>query len=63
MKKFITLTLQALNIPLNDIYISEKIKLDEKYLWTKERIVEAIKKDASYLQHQAQRNYHSSIRR
>lgn len=63
IKKFISITLETLDVPLTRMYISEKIKLIEKDIWTKERIVETIKKEASYLQSEARRNYRSSFRR
>lgn len=63
IKKFIVLTLESLEIPLTKIYVGEKTTLTEKDVWTKERIVEEIKKDASYLQSEARRNYYSSFKR
>ena len=52
MKKFIAVTLEIFEIPLTNLYV-----------WTKERIVKAVKDDAEYLQGEAQRNYGSSLRR
>ena len=63
MKRFIALTLETFEVPLTNMYISEKICLEEKDVWTKERIVETIKKDSSYLKSEARRNYRSSFRR
>lgn len=63
MKKFIVLTLQALKVPLTNLYVVGEKSLDENDIWTKERIVETVKKDASYLQSEARRNYRSSFRR
>lgn len=63
MKKFIAVTLEIFEIPLTNLYISGTIDLSEKDVWTKERIVKAVKDDAEYLQGEAQRNYGSSLRR
>lgn len=63
MKKFITLTLESLEVPLTYMYVCGKKELSEKDVWTKERIVEEIKKDATYLQNEAKRNYRSYYRR
>ncbi len=63
MQKFISVTLETLEVPLTRMYVGGRKTLGEKDVWTKERIVEAIKKDASYLQSEARRNYRSSFRR
>lgn len=63
MKKFIIATLEIFEVPLISIYASSKIELNEKYVWTKERIVESIKKEAKYLQKEANRNYGTRFRR
>lgn len=63
MKKFIALTLENFKIPLANMYVSETIDIDEKNVWTKEKIVESISKDAEYLQNEASRNYDSSTKR
>ena len=63
LKKFIVATLQSFEVPLKNLYVSGTIKLSEKDVWTKERIVKAIKDDAEYLQSEAERNYSSSFRR
>lgn len=63
MKKFIAVTLEIFEIPLTNLYISGTIDLSEKDVWTKERIVKAVKDDAEHLQGEAQRNYGSSLRR
>ena len=47
----------------NKFIYSGTIDLSEKDVWTKERIVKAVKDDAEYLQGEAQRNYGSSLRR
>ena len=60
MKNFISVTLESLEVPLTRIFISGKKVLEEKDVWTKEKIVEIIKKEASYLQSEAKRNYYSS---
>ena len=55
--------MEIFEIPLTNLYISGTIDLSEKDVWTKERIVKAVKDDAEYLQGEAQRNYGSSLRR
>lgn len=62
MIKFIFITLKTLEVPLIRMYVDRRTTLSEENIWTKERIVEEIKKEASYLQREAQRNY-SSFRR
>ena len=57
MKKFITITLETFKIPLANLYVSSTKELEEKDVWDKKRIVEAIQKDASYLKSEALRNY------
>ncbi len=59
MQKFIVMTLNSLKVPLINIYVSGKELLSEKNIWTKERIVQAIKDDAESLQSEAERNYGS----
>lgn len=63
MKKFITVTLKSLEVPLINLYVSGTIDLNEKDVWSKERIVKAVKDDAEYLQSEAERDYGSSFRR
>ena len=63
MKKFIAVTLESLKVPLANLYVSGTIDLSEKDVWTKERIVKAVKDDAEYLQGEEERNYGSSFRR
>ena len=62
MQKFIALTLETLEVPLTNMYVSGKRCLDEKDVWTKKRIVEAIKMDALYLKNEAQRSYNVSLK-
>ena len=57
MKKFIVEALNSFEIPLSSIYSCGEIDLSEEKVWTKERIVEAISKDADYLKSEASRNY------
>jgi len=63
MKKFIEVTLATFKVPLTSMYVSGTNYLSEDKVWTKERIVKEITKEASYLQGQAQRNYRSYFRR
>ena len=58
MITFITLTLQEYKIPLVNIGIGqETVSLSPNEVWTKEKITECIKNDASYLIHEASRGY------
>ena len=57
MKKFIALTLESLEVPLKNLWVAGTIDLHEKDIWTKEKIVKAIKADTEYLQAEAKRNY------
>ena len=57
MKKFISVTLETLQIPLEKIYVIGRKELEEKYIWNKKRIVEEIQKNSNYLKKQASRNY------
>ena len=57
MKKFIEITLETFGIPLINLYHSKTNLIEEKYVWTKEKIVEEIQKDANYLKHQESRKY------
>lgn len=57
MKKFIAVTLETLEIPITNLYICGTRELEEKDIWDKKRIAEAIQKDASYLKSEASRNY------
>lgn len=63
MKMFIVATLEMLEVPLLNLYVSGTINLNEKDIWTKERIIKAVRDDAEYLQSEAERNYESSFRR
>lgn len=60
MKGFIQETLESFQIPLTSICVIGTIDLEEKKVWTKERIVDAISDDAEHLQSQAERNYGST---
>ena len=57
MKKFIAVTLETFEIPLVNLYVCGTKELEEKNVWDKKRIVEAIQKDERYLKSQASRNY------
>jgi len=57
MKKFITVTLETLEVPLTNLYVRGTKELEEKDVWDKKRIVEEIQADAEYLQSEASRNY------
>ena len=57
MKKFIREALNSFSVPVAAIYSCGEIDLDEEKVWTKERIVESISKDANYLKSEASRNY------
>ena len=57
MKKFIIVTLDEFGIPLASMYSSGEFDMAEEEVWTKERIVKEIKKDANYLVSESKRNY------
>ncbi len=57
MIEFIDAALASLEIPNQSIYISEFVDLPASKLWTKERILDEIQKEAEYLKHEASRNY------
>lgn len=58
MVNFITLTLQEYKVPLVNIGIDPiPLCLTPDEVWTKERITECIKKETSYLIHEASREY------
>ena len=63
MKKFIIVTLSSFEIPIKNLYFSGTINLNEENIWTKERIVKAIKKDAEFLKHNAKRNYPRTLKK
>ena len=63
MKKFIALTLEKFEVPLENMYVSGSIDLNEKDVWTKERILQAVGADAEFLKSEASRDYGSSFRR
>ena len=48
MMKFIEETLNSFNVPYEDIYVYRSISLPVVKVWTKERIVATISKDANY---------------
>ena len=49
MKAFISKTLEEYNVPVDGIDVFGGISLPLVKIWTKEKIVNAIKKDADYL--------------
>lgn len=57
MIEYIDAALASLEIPNQAIYISEFVNLPANKLWTKERILAEIQKEAEYLKHEASRNY------
>lgn len=63
MKKFILATLNTLNVPFINLFEGEKIVLKKENVWTKEKIVKEIEKDAEYLQSEATMNYGFSLRK
>ena len=58
--KFIKIVLNEFHVPLIKMYTNGEIDLDEKKVWSKERIVDAIDQYASYLQLEESRDYSSS---
>jgi hypothetical protein len=57
MKNYIIETLNSFEVPISAIYSCGEYYLNEEKVWTKERILEAINKDADYLKSEARRNY------
>lgn len=63
MSTFITDTLNKYGVPLNGMYVVGDIYLlSEDKVWTKERIDECIKRDASYLISESKRGYSRKMR-
>ncbi len=58
MANFIAETLNSFNIPLERIYRNGEKELKKEQVWTKERIVEEIKKESEYLIRESKRNYY-----
>ena len=54
---YISSVLAALEIPEESIYISAFYSLPEQAIWTKERILAEIQKNASMLKEEAKRSY------
>lgn len=61
MIEYISSVLSQLNIPENEIYIKGFVSLPESSVWTKERILEEIKKDADMLRFEATRPYSTTV--
>lgn len=57
MKKYIIEVLDSFEIPLVQIYKYGIIDLDKDKVWTRVKILESIKEDASYLKSEAGMNY------
>ena len=57
MKKFIVEALNSFGVPLSAIYNHGEYGLSAERVWTKERIIEEIRKDANYLKSEASMNY------
>lgn len=55
LMKFIQVSIEKLEIPLQSIYV--KGQINSNSIWNKERILAALVKDAEYLKHEASRNY------
>lgn len=63
MTTFIAESLNKYGVPLKDMYIvGSTCLLSEDKVWTKERIDECIKKDASYLISESNRGYSRKMR-
>lgn len=62
-ENFVVLTLECFEIPLENITTSGTFYLKEENVWTKEKIIKAVIKDADYLQSEARRNYFSTFTR
>lgn len=63
MSTFIAESLIKYGVPLNGMYVvGDTYLLSEEKVWTKERIDECIKKDASYLISESNRGYSRKMR-
>ena len=58
MKKFIATSLASFEVPVLYIYSNGNLDLSEDRIWTKERIVAEIAKDAEELKREAARTYY-----
>ena len=55
MIDFIIRTLYAFEVPLSNIYCGVDAALDEKDIWTKPRILQAVMEEAEYIKAEADR--------
>lgn len=63
MSTFIAESLNKYGVPLNGMYVvGDTYLLGEEKVWTKERIDECIKRDASYLISESKRGYSRKMR-
>lgn len=62
MVKFIIATIEELHVPLMSVNIGDVVELTEDHVWTKERILASITKEADELRSEAQRPYNQGIR-
>ena len=63
MMTFVAFILESFEVPLENMYVSGTIDLEEDYIWTRDQIIEAIDAEAEYLKSEASRDYGSSFRR
>lgn len=61
--EYIKNVLNNLNVPFMGVYVDDYLMLAEKDIWSKERIFDAIIKQAEYIKSEASRNYKPSSRR
>ena len=55
--KLIETTMKSLNIPIMNIRVLGEKTIDDKNLWTEDRIIEEIIHESSYLKQEVTRNY------
>ena len=57
MMDYISHTLNNLDVPVLNIYSYGNIALEEKRIWTKERMLASMEKEADYLREEADKAY------
>lgn len=56
MQEYIMNTLNKFNVPCENIYSTCERNIEKDKVWTKERILNEIKKDADYLRYESEKN-------
>lgn len=63
MMHYIILLLARLEVPMLSIYEGDSLTVKSEDVWTKERIVEAVKKQAEFIKNEATRGYNIGIKK